>query len=137
MTDRRRQLGAIHAAKRDLGLTDPEYRALLAGATGVSSAADLATDAQYGAVMAAFRSAGWRGPRRRRLTGQMATCYALWCRLHEAGAVRTRSYPSLMSWIARQVGVQDVYRQDQLRSCIEQLKLWHQRVQLKRKSQTS
>lgn len=126
MSDRRRRLALIHAARRDIGLDDPAYRSLLAGATGVESAADLKTDQQFAAVMSAFRAAGWEGTGR--LKGQMATCYALWCRLAEIGAVRSTTYQSLLAYIERRCGKQDIYRKDQLRSVIESLKQWHTRA---------
>lgn len=62
---RRRQIALIHVARRDLGLTDDAYRALLEGAAGVTSAADITTDAQFDSVMATFKAAGFvpRPPR--------------------------------------------------------------------------
>ena len=110
MRDRRRRLALIHAAKRDVGLDDLAYRSLLAGAAGVESAADLADDRQYFAVMSAFRRAGWRGTGR--LQGQMKAAYAWWCRLGEAGAVDRANYHTLMAYIERRCGKQDIYRTD-------------------------
>lgn len=124
--DRGRRLALIHAAKRQLGLDDPAYRSLLAGAAGVESAADLTTDAQFSAVMSAFRAAGWHGTGR--LSGQMAACYALWSRLYEAGQVRNRSYQALMAYIGRMCGKQDIYHADQLGKVIESLKQWLARI---------
>ena len=126
MRDRRRRLALIHAAKRQLGLDETAYRALLAGAAGVASAADLATDQQFGAVMTALRAAGWRGTGR--LKGQWAACYARWRRLYEAGAVRNGSYQALSSYIERMCGKQDIYRADQLSMVIEALKRWEGRL---------
>ena len=126
MRDRRRRLALIHAAKRQIGLDDPAYRALLAGAAGVESAADLATDAQFSAVMSGLRAAGWHGTGR--LKGQMATCYAHWQSLHESGAVRNGSYQALLAYIGRMCGDQDIYRADQLSMVIETLKQWEGRL---------
>ena len=123
---RRRRLAAVHCAKRDLGLDEAAYRALLAGAAGVESAAQLRTGRQWEAVLGALRRAGWRGTGR--LPGQMSTCYALWCELHRLGAVRRRSYAALQAYIRRQCGKQDIYRVDQLSSVIESLKAWRDRV---------
>ena len=124
--ERRRRLAAVHCAKRDLGLDDASYRALLAGAAGVESAAQLRTGRQWEAVLRALRRAGWRGTGR--LTGQLGACYALWCELHRLGAVRRRSYAALMAYVRRQCGEQDIYRVDQLSSVIESLKAWRDRV---------
>ena len=122
MRDRRRRLALIHVAKRDAGLDDDAYRALLAGAAGVESAADLATDQQFSQVMQAMRAAGWRGSGR--LQGQMAACYAWWSKLAAAGKVRDSRYSALMAYIERMCGKQDIYRADQLSMVIEALKRW-------------
>lgn len=127
MRDRNRRLALIHAAKRQLGLDDDAYRSLLAGAAGVESAAKLTTDAQFSAVMSALRAAGWHGTGR--LSGQPATCYALWRRLYEAGAVEHGTHPAMMSYVARICGAQDIYRGDQWRRVIETLKRWLARVE--------
>jgi hypothetical protein len=59
---RRRQLAAIHAAKRDLRLDDDTYRDLLERLTGVRSAAELGP-ASLDAVLDYMAEQGWR-PRR-------------------------------------------------------------------------
>ena len=124
--ERRRRLAAVHCAKRDLGLDDEAYRALLAGAAGVESAAQLRTGRQWEAVMGALRRAGWQGTGR--LSGQMSTCYALWCELHRLGAVRDRRYGALQGYLRRRLGKQDIYRVDQLSAVIESLKAWRNRI---------
>ena len=58
MTTRNLQLSKIHIAKKDLGLDDETYRALLARVAGVRSAKDL-TPRQIGAVLAEFARLGW------------------------------------------------------------------------------
>jgi hypothetical protein len=60
MTNR---LAIIHVAKKQLGLDDEAYRAILSGA-GVASSREIATTAQFNAVMAAFTAlaSGPRGP---------------------------------------------------------------------------
>ena len=126
MRDRRRRLALIHAAKRQIELDEAAYRSLLAGAAGVESAADLATDSQFASVMDALRAAGWHGTGR--LEGQMATCYARWRRLYESGAVRNGSYQALRAYVERMCGEQDLYRADQLSMVIEALKRWEARL---------
>jgi hypothetical protein len=51
-------LAIIHLAKKQLGLDDEAYRAVLSGA-GVSSAKDIETDAQFNLVMGAFMRLGF------------------------------------------------------------------------------
>ncbi|OEC55641.1 gp16 family protein [Pseudomonas sp. AP42] len=58
MSTRNLQLSKIHIAKKDLGLDDETYRALLARVAGVRSAKDL-TPRQTGAVLAEFARLGW------------------------------------------------------------------------------
>jgi phage gp16-like protein len=50
----------LHVAKRECGLDDEAYRALLAGAAGVASARDITTWKQYSAVLKAFNCLGFR-----------------------------------------------------------------------------
>ncbi|WP_448646771.1 gp16 family protein [Pseudomonas mohnii] len=58
MSIRNLQLSKIHIAKKDLGLDDETYRALLARVAGVRSAKDL-NPRQIGAVLAEFGRLGW------------------------------------------------------------------------------
>ena len=58
MSTRNLQLSKIHIAKKDLGLDDETYRALLVRVAGVRSAKDL-TPRQTGAVLAEFARLGW------------------------------------------------------------------------------
>jgi len=60
LTRRRQKLAAIHIAKKELGIADADYRALLLKSAGVRSAADLKNDTQYFALMRAFRAAGYK-----------------------------------------------------------------------------
>ena len=60
LTRRRQKLASIHIAKKMLGISDADYRALLLKSTGVRSAADLKNDTQYFALMRAFRARGYK-----------------------------------------------------------------------------
>lgn len=125
--ERRRRLAAVHCARRDLGLDDESYRALLTGAAGVESAGQLRTERQWEAVWKTFDRAGWR---RMQLSGQWAALYRVWSDLHRAGAVRWGSLRALKGWLQKRYGEQDIYRRDQLSSAIEELKRWLQRVMM-------
>jgi len=59
VSTRNLQLSKIHIAKKDLGLDDETYRALLARVAGVRSAKDL-NPRQIGAVLAEFSRLGWK-----------------------------------------------------------------------------
>ena len=121
----RRRLALVHVAKRQLGLTDEQYRGLLQGAAGVSSAADLRHHYQWDAVFRAFDRAGWK---RAALNGQWSALYRAWMELHRAGAVRRGSMQALRAWLKARYGAQDIYRRDQLSSAIEALKAWRKRA---------
>lgn len=63
-TLRHRQLAAIHLAKRDLGLSEEDYRAALRNATGLESAGDM-SDQQRGKVLAEMRRRGFQSAPRK------------------------------------------------------------------------
>ena len=53
------RLAIIHIAKKQLGLDDEAYRAVLYGA-GVTSSKDIRTEAQFNTVMSAFQKLGFK-----------------------------------------------------------------------------
>lgn len=55
----RNKYSIIHVAKKQLGLDDDAYRAILSGA-GVESSKEIKTDAQFNTVMSAFESLGFK-----------------------------------------------------------------------------
>ncbi|MCM2318084.1 MAG: regulatory protein GemA [Pseudomonas sp.] len=59
MNRRNAAMSKIHIAKKDLGLDDDTYRALLARVAGVRSAKDL-NPRQVSAVLAEFQRLGWQ-----------------------------------------------------------------------------
>jgi len=69
----RNKYSIIHVAKKQLGLDDDAYRAILSGA-GLTSSKDIKTDVQFNTVMSAFQSLGfistsWAGRRMNTVTG--------------------------------------------------------------------
>ena len=56
----RKWIQILHVAKRECGLDDASYRALLFGAAGVDSARDIKTWQQYNAVLKAFAKLGFK-----------------------------------------------------------------------------
>lgn len=131
-----KSLAKIHIAKKDLGLDDATYRALLRRVAGVDSARDL--DAKgCAAVLEEFRRGGWK-PKPPRATQsqtlasdpQSRKIRALWLELYAVGAVRDPKESALLRYVQRQTGVArlqwlDVY---QARKVIESLKQWSARV---------
>ncbi len=133
MTDRKKKLAIIHVAKKQLALTDEQYRALLFGAAGIESAGDIKTDAQHRSIMQAFRNAGFTaaGGRRKMTDRKLAKCYAIWCELHKMGVVKSKDFSSMMKWIAGRTGGTNerFLRESQKAKMIEELKSWKYRVE--------
>ena len=65
LSNRKTKLSLIHIAKKDLGLIDEAYRAILDGAAGVNSAAELEYEYQFNAVMKAFENLGFKNASRK------------------------------------------------------------------------
>lgn len=130
LSDRKNKLAVIHIARKQLGLDDECYRALLWGAARIDSASDLASEAQYNAVLTAFIHAGYKpGKRGKVRDSQLAKCYALWCELHKAGAVRDKRWGAMEKWAAARLGArQNILRADQKALLIEELKAWTRRI---------
>lgn len=83
------KLAQMHCARRDLGLDDDAYRAVLERATGKTSGADM-TPAQRSAAVAEFRRLGWsaktgKAPEPRR---DHRFALVIWRKLSDAGAVK-------------------------------------------------
>jgi hypothetical protein len=53
------RLAIIHIAKKQVGIDDDAYRAILSG-VGADSASDIQNDAQFNAVMTAFKNLGFK-----------------------------------------------------------------------------
>ncbi len=62
MESRKSLMAKLHIAKKDLGLDDDTYRAMLQNLTGKSSAADC-SDRQLIMLVAALRKRGWKDRR--------------------------------------------------------------------------
>ena len=58
-TNTRNKYAIIHIAKKQLGLDDDAYRAVLSG-VGVTSSKDIKTSAQFNTVMSAFAQLGFK-----------------------------------------------------------------------------
>jgi hypothetical protein len=92
MLNRKKKLSLIHIAKKETGITDDAYRLLLQGAAGITSAAEIAWEDQFNAVMIAFENLGFKSWKRQGKTasrpewpdawgcgeGQRAKIEAMW-----------------------------------------------------------
>ena len=63
MPNKRNKYSIIHVAKKQLGLDDTAYRAILSGA-GLASSKDIKNDIQFNTVMAAFQQLGFKSTTR-------------------------------------------------------------------------
>lgn len=130
--ERRTQLlPLVHIAKKQLGLDDETYRALLERETGLRSAGDMSVD-QLEKVMAAFRSQGFKTKRKLRASAnhdQGKFIVALWIDLWQLGAVEDRRDAALDAFVKRQTGVERMLwlTPAQSNSVVEALKDWCKR----------
>lgn len=118
----------IQIAKRQLGLQDAEYRALLKRVGKVESSRDL-TDRAAVAVIDEMKRLGFVPKAPTRKTADRADIrkiYALWGALHDKGRVASRESDALRAWTLRQfkVGAPEFLKPPQARAAIEQLKAW-------------
>lgn len=128
---RRALLAKVHIAKKQLGLADDDYRAIIFQHCGSMSAAD-ATEAQLAAVVQHFGQRGFKSSAKS-VPGRKAPAVdtpsarkarALWLSLHQLGAVRNSSEHALEAFACRQLGCQQWRWSDQALSyrLIEALK---------------
>jgi hypothetical protein len=60
LLNRKTKLSLIHIAKKETGIAEDAYRILLEGAAGIGSAAEIAYEDQFNAVMKAFENLGFK-----------------------------------------------------------------------------
>lgn len=101
-------LAKIHIARKDLGLTEDDYRALLARVAGVVSAAKLGPEGQK-AVLAELKRLGFR--ERPKIAGRVdapgdrahvGKVMQLWKEAAQKGAIRDGSDAALRTFVQRQ-----------------------------------
>lgn len=128
-------LAAIHVAKKQLGLDDDTYRAVLVRATGKPSAGDM-TPAEHDRALAELRRLGFKSIQgggtssraRKGLQGRFAKkLQALWIAGYNLGIVRDRRDEALLAFVKRQTGIDHVrFLRDtaDARKAVEALKAW-------------
>lgn len=128
----------VHCAKKDLGLSEDDYRAILEQVTGHSSARDC-SDGQLGLVVDRLRARGWRPKKGGKRSNDPAVrkIWALWAALGELGALRTPTRQGLRQFCRSQVQVEDPewLSPAQARQIIEALKDWKARAERQKKEQ--
>ncbi len=121
-------LAKIHIARKELGLQEAEYRALLQRVAKVESAKDLSDKAAV-AVIAEFKRLGWEPRESKRPPADRADIrkiYALWGALQSGPLDRE----ALRAWVKRRFAVSapEFLKPAQAREAIEQLKAWQRRT---------
>lgn len=126
-------LKAIHVARRQLGLDDDDYRAMLERITGKSSSS-LLTAVESGRVLDEMRRLGFQPIARKSPTGKAALSgpyagklLALWLSAWNLGVARSNSDEALIAFVERQTGIAHLNwlrdQRDAMRA-IEGLKKW-------------
>ena len=129
-------LAKVHLARKELGLDEGTYRAVLSRVTGLESAGSC-SEGQLGQVLDEFKRLGWkpapiaararpkvvvdnklaRGPspaKRRAADSPMAgKARAMWISLHQLGVVRNPSEQALEAFARRQLKVEQLQWADQ------------------------
>ncbi len=123
-------VAAIHVAKKQLGLDDDTYRALLMRETGKNSVAKM-TASEQRRVIEVLRNQGFKpasNAPQKGLKGKFAKkLQALWIAAWNLGIVRDRKDAALISFVKRQTGLDHVrflHDPEDARRAIEGLKAW-------------
>lgn len=133
---RDREIKLIHVGRRELGLDEETYRAMLEQVAGVKSSKDL--DAQgRKKVLDHMKVKGFKvkskaaaKPSKNEESPQYRKIQALWSELARAGAVHTNTEAAIRVYIKRISGVADFAfcNNAQVAVIIETLKKWRDRV---------
>lgn len=129
---RRGLLAKIHIAKKEMGLSDPEYRVIVAATTEAESCKDLSVE-EMEAVLDRFQRLGWQPKTRdpkRMLSRQKSMIRWHWAALASHGAVADGGDAALNAWIKKRYKVERLQwlTVAQAQSAIESLKKWQIRV---------
>ena len=129
----RARIKLIHVAKRDLGLDDETYRAILEDVTGKTSSKDMEPE-ELDRVVEHLKSCGFvvKGGRDGAPAHKLADdpqskkIRHLWLYLHELGEVRNPSELALAAFVRRQTGRERLewLSTNQASNVIESLKQW-------------
>lgn len=119
-------LASIHIAKKQLGLDDDTYRALLQRVTGKTSAGAM-SDGERGRVLDELRRHGFKPPKKAVEGPFAAKLQALWIAAWNLGIVRDRTDAALLAFVSRQTNISHtrflIDAEDAARA-IDALKAW-------------
>lgn len=99
----RAAIAKIHVARKQLALSEENYRSILIRITGQDTSSVL-NDRQVDDVLAEFRRLGWRPKKAFKPSDKpfVRMIYALWKEAARVGAVSTSSKPALRAFVERQ-----------------------------------
>jgi phage gp16-like protein len=122
---RRNELAKIHIAKKELGLDDASYRAILRKRYHRDSSAEL-TDRQADDLIELFQEKGWRPAS----FAQRGLIQVLWRKLAAAGAIQHSEDKALASFVKHVTGKPDFawLTVHEASRVIEILKKWLERA---------
>ncbi|WP_181183793.1 gp16 family protein [Prosthecodimorpha hirschii] len=108
MTATKQQLAMVHIAKKQLGLVDENYRAILVRLTGKDSSRDCSA-ADLDRLLGEFKRLGWAPKAKAKPNAAsdrpyVRKIYALWNEAGRCGAVENASRDALRAFTARQTG---------------------------------
>ncbi len=134
-------LAKVQIARKELGLDDSTYRAMVARITGGKTSAKDCTDAELGLVIAEMRAKGWTPRAAARAAGKpryarqadhpvAKKARAMWISLWQLGEVSDPSDSALEAFARRQLKVEQLQWADQGKGykLIEALKAWAERA---------
>jgi phage gp16-like protein len=127
----------VHMAKKELGLDDETYRAVLEQVTRHSSAAEC-SDAELLGLVEAFKRRGWTPkprlrddgrPRRPSNNAHVRKVWAEWNALIRTGVVRNPTREALRAFVERLTGIADPewLSPQETNRVVEALKAWRGR----------
>ena len=143
------ELAQIHIAKKQLGLSEDDYRAAIRAASeGKTDSAGELTPKQRDRLLAHFKRSGFKvrharkdnaGQRRTPSrpvadrSEQVKMMRALWLRLHESGAIENADEQGLVTFATKHTGIKALewLSVEQGQKLIEMLKNWLARVRIK------
>lgn len=140
--ERTRLIRLIHVGRRELGMEEDAYRAILKARTGKESARDCSV-IELEKVLWHFKRAGFKvrqpkrpGASRRALSTEEfhSKVRAVWLEMHRIGAVRSPDEAALAAYVKRVAGVDDLRFlpiKDE-KKVLESLKKWGARVAAQR-----
>lgn len=128
----------IHVAKRQLGLEEADYRALLCTTTGKDSAAAM-SDSELALALSAFEALGFKSTVRGAPDGKKSSrpgvrlIFGLWTELGRRGLIENASRPALLAFVKRMTGIDqpDWLDAKQVNTVIEALKAMRDRAKSK------